>query len=292
MNGSVCLANSRRWVVFLRSPEPVSANEASRGTSPAPTKSFRRAWYTTFVHEAKRTGSMSTVSLDEDSVDEILYLARANEASELSAFLDALSTQTQHSKVQLLAAAVDPYTKNTALHYAAANGHNGMRTPSLSPTPIIIAMFQMYELTADPADIIKLLLSLHTDKATTSASVAASGLINAVNDAGNTALHWAALNGHLHGVKSLVESGADVTMINKAGHDAVFEAEINDKSDVVEWLLGAVEALEKGIGEEGEISVAAGDLGGEADKRAAGGVEDVRRQMEDLQTKDATAQGG
>jgi hypothetical protein len=87
---------------------------------------------------------MSTASLDEDSVGEILYLARANEADELSAFLDTLSAQTQRAKHELLAAAVDPYTKNTALHYAAANGHSGKRAPFLSPTPVIIAMFQMY----------------------------------------------------------------------------------------------------------------------------------------------------
>jgi len=100
-------------------------------------------------------------------------------------------------------------------------------------------------------------------------------------------------------VKSLVQSGADVTIINKAGHDAVFEAEINDKSDVVDWLLGAVEELEKGIGQEGDFTMVAGDMGDKTDKKAAGGVEssaasveDVTMQMEDLQTKDCTAQGG
>lgn len=73
-----------------------------------------------------------------------------------------------------------------------------------------------------------------------------------MNEAGNTALHWAALNGHLECVKLLVQSGADVTMINRAGHDAVFEAEINDKGSVVDWLLGAVQELESGIGQTGE----------------------------------------
>ncbi|KAF2685312.1 ankyrin [Lentithecium fluviatile CBS 122367] len=217
---------------------------------------------------------MSPVALDEDSIDEILYLARANEVSELSAFLSDLSAQTKHPQAELVAAAVDPYTKNTALHYAAANGHNA---------------------------IIKLLLSLHTDKATASASAAASGLVNAVNDAGNTALHWAGLNGHLESVKSLVQSGADVTIINKAGHDAVFEAEINDKGGVVDWLLGAVEELEKGIGQDGEASVHAGmDLGDGANgndatgagEGSAAGVEDVRRQMGELSTKDGTVQVG
>jgi|SRR5690242_15921366 len=64
-------------------------------------------------------------NLDEDSVDEILYLARANETADLEQFLSALSTQVSKPKDQILAEAVDSYSQNTALHYAAANGHNG-----------------------------------------------------------------------------------------------------------------------------------------------------------------------
>jgi hypothetical protein len=64
-------------------------------------------------------------SLEEDAVDEILYLARTNEAAELASYLSELSTQTKRSNSELVAAAVDPYSKNSALHYAAANGHNG-----------------------------------------------------------------------------------------------------------------------------------------------------------------------
>jgi ankyrin repeat protein len=87
-------------------------------------------------------------------------------------------------------------------------------------------------------DVIKFLF-------TTSADKPVPEFINAVNDAGNTPLHWAAVNGHLESVKLLIQSGADVTIINRAGHDAVFEAEINDKKEVVDWLLGAVEELAK-----------------------------------------------
>lgn len=64
--------------------------------------------------------------LDGDSIDEILYLARANEAGELESFLSQLSAQTTRSKAELVIAAVDPDSKNSALHYAAANGHEGM----------------------------------------------------------------------------------------------------------------------------------------------------------------------
>lgn len=64
-------------------------------------------------------------SLEEDVIDEILYLARANEAAELTSYLTELSAQTKRSSADLVAAAIDPYSKNGALHYAAANGHNG-----------------------------------------------------------------------------------------------------------------------------------------------------------------------
>lgn len=69
---------------------------------------------------------MPSIILDEDSIDEILYLARVNEAPELESYLSELSTQTKHSKPELVTAAVDPRSKNSALHYAGANGHIGL----------------------------------------------------------------------------------------------------------------------------------------------------------------------
>ena len=79
-------------------------------------------------------------------------------------------------------------------------------------------------------------------------------IINAQNKAGNTALHWAALNGHLESVKVLLDQGGDPTITNQRGHDAVYEAELNDKKEVVEWVLKeGGEGLEEGIrGEAGE----------------------------------------
>lgn len=69
--------------------------------------------------------------MNEDIVDEILYLARANEVDELSTYLSDVSAQAKQSKAELVAAAADPYSKNTALHYAAANGHLGTSTPGI-----------------------------------------------------------------------------------------------------------------------------------------------------------------
>lgn len=104
-------------------------------------------------------------------------------------------------------------------------------------------------------------------------------VINHRNHSGNTALHWAALNAHLECVKALVEAGADISITNGAGLDAVFLAErsawsaeeedggeeqqgegddegkgkMSPARTVVEWLLSAGEAQEGGSGDgEGE----------------------------------------
>lgn len=150
--------------------------------------------------------------------------------------------------------------------------------------------FIRYPVTDWGPDVIKVLFSVSAEKP-------APNVINAVNDAGNTPLHWAALNGHLESVKLLIQSGADVTIINRAGHDAVFEAEINDKKEVVDWLLGAVEELENGIGQTGESSEDADgsnmveeDTG--TSQGSTGSMEDVRKQMEDMKTGEHASRDG
>lgn len=99
-------------------------------------------------------------------------------------------------------------------------------------------------------------------------------LINAQNSSGNTALHWAALNGHLEAVKVLLEQGADPTICNQRGHDAVYEAELNDKNDVVEWVLKeGGEGLEEGLGGEGGES-------SEAPEEQTVGAEEDEKELE------------
>ena len=66
-------------------------------------------------------------------------------------------------------------------------------------------------------------------------------------------MHWAALNTHLECVKALVEAGADVTIKNDAGHDAVFLAERSA------WSASAEEAGDEEQTQEIEMSVGEGE---------------------------------
>lgn len=71
------------------------------------------------------------ISLSEEQIDDLLYLARANESSELLSELAVIKEAhmaaegTLTSEAGILLAAVDPETGNNVLHMAAANGHTG-----------------------------------------------------------------------------------------------------------------------------------------------------------------------
>lgn len=105
--------------------------------------------------------------------------------------------------------------------------------------------------------------SLGTDILTYTLALCPS-LVTRANAAANTPLHYAALNGHLDAARLLLAHlvGADVleylTAKNAAGHDAAFEAESAGKEDVVNWLLGKMDEVERGGG-GGEISVGVGE---------------------------------
>jgi len=90
------------------------------------------------------------------------------------------------------------------------------------------------------AEILNYVLSLLPSPAVTS-------FLSLGNTSGNTPLHWASLNGHLEAVKLLVQAGADPGVTNRAGHDAVYEAEVNGKEQVVEWLLTEGKGLDTGL---------------------------------------------
>ncbi|TGZ77173.1 ankyrin [Ascodesmis nigricans] len=159
--------------------------------------------------------------MSEDEIDDLLYFARAGETKELEELLNALETKYPSvDKAAIITTAKDEHSGNNSLHMAAGNGH--------------------FETT-------KTLLASLPNPTTPDAEP--HPVVSHKNTAGNTPLHWAALNGHLEVVKALVmAANADPTVTNNVGHDAVYEAELNEKKDVVEWLLSHCEALEEGIG--------------------------------------------
>ncbi|OJJ72439.1 hypothetical protein ASPBRDRAFT_124284, partial [Aspergillus brasiliensis CBS 101740] len=186
------------------------------------------------------------VTLTPDTIDDLIYSARAGELQDLQTDLSTLATQTSTTPAHIIAAAIDTAPQeeggsgSNLLHYPAANGN------------LEILTYLLTTLTTLPSqDDIKKIL-------------------NHRNYSGNTPLHWAALNTHLECVKALVEAGADVDVKNDAGLDAVFLAERadwttqeegaddndNDNGDeedagkmtrgrqVVEWLLNSEKAGE------------------------------------------------
>jgi uncharacterized protein len=110
---------------------------------------------------------------------------------------------------------------NTPLHFASANGHNGI-TPPLS---LHLIFLQCKPGSDHVLEIIKFLLKYPQS-------------ISPQNSAGNTPLHWACLNNHVDTVKLLVQEGADMFVKNGIGRDAVWEAEQRGNEELVNWMLG------------------------------------------------------
>ncbi|MCJ1377790.1 hypothetical protein MMC17_000886 [Xylographa soralifera] len=172
------------------------------------------------------------VVLSPDTIDDILYFARTNSVSDLSDLLFSTATVSKTTPSTILLKVRDPNTYNGPLHMAAANGH--------TETIHLLLSHDLPVLSDD---------KLVAQSNHASSSVPAPGsLISARNLAGNTALHYACLNGHLEAAKLLLAAGADPTVVNNAGHDAIYEAEANGKEEVSRWVLMEGKGLEKAVG--------------------------------------------
>jgi hypothetical protein len=66
------------------------------------------------------------ITLDPDTIDDILYFARTNSLADLTELLSTTAISLSTNSTAILLAAIDPDTGNSALHMASANGHTGI----------------------------------------------------------------------------------------------------------------------------------------------------------------------
>ncbi|PYH70053.1 ankyrin [Aspergillus vadensis CBS 113365] len=198
------------------------------------------------------------VTLTPDTIDDLIYSARAGELQDLQTDLTTLATQTSTSPAHIIAAAIDTAPQeeggsgSSLLHYPAANGN------------------------------LEILTYLLTTLTTLPSRPEITKVLNHRNYSGNTPLHWAALNTHLECVKALVEAGADVGVKNDAGLDAVFLAERAD------WKTQEEGGAEDDNGDE-EVEVQIGGEGGEQ-KQDAGEMTRGRQVVEWLLSSEKAAE--
>lgn len=233
------------------------------------------------------------ITLDPDTIDDILYFARTNSLADLTELLSTTATSLSTNSTAILLAAIDPDTGNSALHMASANGHTGIY---FFPKPIYVPLTSTILSTSFPAKPSRkalpkiplpnlqtlILISLTTEIIShLLMPPPQESLLNSPNISGSTPLHYAALNGHLPAVTLLLAAGADPTVVNRAGHDAVYEAELNGKDEVARFILEKGIGLESGIGGKGggvegvmRGGEAAGEEGEEGEER-----EDVEMKM-------------
>ena len=76
--------------------------------------------------------STNTPTLTADEIDDVLYFTRVNEVADLQSTIAELAQKYTCQPQDVVAAAVDPESGNSALHYCAANGLAG--TGTFTPT--------------------------------------------------------------------------------------------------------------------------------------------------------------
>ena len=65
-------------------------------------------------------------TLNEEEIDDLIYLARVNELGEFKEELEKLTTREKCDVADIVRVAKDEQSGNGVLHMAAANGHVGM----------------------------------------------------------------------------------------------------------------------------------------------------------------------
>ncbi|CAI4214774.1 unnamed protein product [Parascedosporium putredinis] len=152
-------------------------------------------------------------TLTEDEIDDLIFFSRAGDDSELQDSLKVLAEREKVSEAEIISAAQDE-GKSTCLHMATGNGH-------LETAKLLLARF-----TERPKEEKK-------------------QYVDAANEYGNTALHWAALGGHLAVVRMLAEEhGATQAVANDRNYVALDLAQFNGHEDVAAYFLNQIKDLE------------------------------------------------
>ncbi|EEA24308.1 ankyrin repeat-containing protein [Talaromyces marneffei ATCC 18224] len=165
------------------------------------------------MSKAYTTNPPAPVALSFDEIDELIYNARLGDISGLKDEISKSAAEHNVSASTIIRSALDTEEESEGgtgaclLHWPAANGN------------VELLNYLLQTLTAPEAGL---------------TPEEFASFINYRNYTGNTPLHWAALNTHLDCVKALVEAGADISLKNDAGHDALFLAERADWSVVDE----------------------------------------------------------
>ncbi|KAE8224119.1 hypothetical protein CF319_g2952 [Tilletia indica] len=120
-----------------------------------------------------------TFSLSDETLDDLLYLARAGETDDLREALGTATSQHAGSTTERVLTAAVNEQGNGLLHYSCANGH---------------------------LTTVEYLLPLHSLE-----------LLLRPNQSGNTPLHWAALNGNSDVVKALTARIEEASSATGAG---------------------------------------------------------------------------
>jgi len=199
-----------------------------------------------------------------EELDDLIYFSRVGDLESLRASITELCSTHRCAPSVIVATAIDVDqeglgSQSSLLHYPSANGNLEIVTYLLS----LLA----------PSE------SLHGSPSGTTADKSAPQLVNHRNVSGNTPLHWAGVNGHLEVVKKLVHAGADPTIVNAAGRDAVVESEASAKEGAAEcavWLLKNCEGLETGVaGGQGEQEQEEEMVEGLVDDKVTGTADEI-----------------
>ncbi|KAI1206885.1 ankyrin [Annulohypoxylon truncatum] len=179
--------------------------------------------------------------LSEDEIDDLIYLARIGDDTELTEMVQELTNREAATPAEILEAARDD-SKATCLHMASANGHAKTVTSILSHFP--------------PPKTSKAAITQASSTEDSSPSTDVStetSYVNLQNSFGNTALHWACLGGHLDVVKLLLSRGASPTAANDKDQIPLDLAAFNNHMHVVEYFLSQSKDIEGDNAKEGGL---------------------------------------